>query len=441
MKNFILKIYLVFASALFIQEEAKAQQFFTFYSDDSFLPIPDDAYNGTFSSMAYKELTVSGIPAGMHYVDSKSKITVYHTWAGDLVFKLFDDIGFAMGLMSRPGVEELGDIGDSTAGPGANIDLGGTLIFHDYASVSSEDIAVLGNPVPDNSEVRPSKGAIESSWDTFFDFFGGMTPAQINNTTWYYAIGDAAADDTGHFAWARLELIYDHYCVPRIGSYNVYMSNVTFSDINNTTEDEIVKYPAYYTTAMEYPSANISRGQAYPLSVTFDYTTKMIESYYIYAFFDWNQDGDFDDEGEMFTVVENTVDLIPHTVDITIPESAELGETRMRILLGTNIDTPNPCDEELRGEVEDYTVVVQEAMGIHENSLQKFAVYPNPVKNVLNISSQKAVEKAEIYTTAGQLVLTETHTTQINVSALPAGIYVAKITSDGDVETFKVIKN
>ncbi len=69
-----------------------------------------------------------------------------------------------------------------------------------------------------------------------------------------------------------------------------------------------------------------------------------------------------------------------------------------------------------------------------------FSVYPNPVKDVLNISSQKAVEKVEIYSPAGQLVLMETHKNQINMDALPAGIYMVKVISAKKTETFKVIK-
>ncbi len=82
---------------------------------------------------------------------------------------------------------------------------------------------------------------------------------------------------------------------------------------------------------------------------------------YIYAFIDWNQDLDFNDVGETYTVVASSNLAGPHTLNITTPVTATLGNTRMRIMLSYNDPSANPCISATWGEVEDYTLNVTPA--------------------------------------------------------------------------------
>ncbi|MGB3452853.1 MAG: T9SS type A sorting domain-containing protein [Moheibacter sp.] len=81
-------------------------------------------------------------------------------------------------------------------------------------------------------------------------------------------------------------------------------------------------------------------------------------------------------------------------------------------------------------------------MGVNDMSSFDFAYYPNPVKDVLNIKSQKTVKSVEAYNMAGQQVIsTKTLNGQIDLTSLSAGTYVFKaVLEGGQVETFKVIK-
>ena len=92
----------------------------------------------------------------------------------------------------------------------------------------------------------------------------------------------------------------------------------------------------------------------------------------------------------------------------------------------------------------DMTVTGQcEQLGISDMTSFDFAYYPNPVKDVLNISSGKTIENVTAYNLAGQSVLQSAKVTngQINVSALPAGVYVFRVTlQGGQIETFKIVK-
>jgi hypothetical protein len=84
-----------------------------------------------------------------------------------------------------------------------------------------------------------------------------------------------------------------------------------------------------------------------------------------------------------------------------------------------------------------------EELGISDLSAFDFAYYPNPVKDVLNITSKKEVESVAIYNLAGQAVTSDAKASngQINVSTLQPGTYVFRVTLEGgQVETFKVIK-
>lgn len=79
-------------------------------------------------------------------------------------------------------------------------------------------------------------------------------------------------------------------------------------------------------------------------------------------------------------------------------------------------------------------------MGVNDSELSILSVFPNPVKDILNINSQKNVEKTEVYNLSGQLVLTAKNQTKIDMSSLPAGNYVVRIFSADEVKSIPVIK-
>ena len=70
--------------------------------------------------------------------------------------------------------------------------------------------------------------------------------------------------------------------------------------------------------------------------------------------------------------------------------------------------------------------------GIDEaKDLPSLAVYPNPVKDVLNIATDKPVHSIRIYNVYGTEVAHAADTNSINVSHLPAGVYMVR--ADGKV--------
>jgi predicted extracellular nuclease len=69
---------------------------------------------------------------------------------------------------------------------------------------------------------------------------------------------------------------------------------------------------------------------------------------------------------------------------------------------------------------------------------QNVVMYPNPVKDMLNIYSENNIKTLEIYNMQGQLVLKEGFSSKqnhINISSLPCGIYCLKLRFENNTST------
>ncbi|NNT72944.1 T9SS type A sorting domain-containing protein [Flavobacterium sp. IMCC34852] len=72
-----------------------------------------------------------------------------------------------------------------------------------------------------------------------------------------------------------------------------------------------------------------------------------------------------------------------------------------------------------------------------------FSYYPNPVKNVLNLSYSQAISNVEVYNLLGQKMIANTigaNQGQVDMSNLASGTYIVKVTADNQIKTIKVIK-
>ncbi|WP_051230422.1 peptide-N-glycosidase F-related protein [Epilithonimonas caeni] len=79
-------------------------------------------------------------------------------------------------------------------------------------------------------------------------------------------------------------------------------------------------------------------------------------------------------------------------------------------------------------------------LGTEDIDTKKISIYPNPVKDFININSTAKVKKVSVYNVDGKILL-EDNSTKINLSKLQSGIYLMKIDfADGRSQTQKVIK-
>jgi hypothetical protein len=151
------------------------------------------------------------------------------------------------------------------------------------------------------------------------------------------------------------------YCDP---SYNQnstweYITNVTFSNINNSTGASSSGYANYTSTVA---AANITIGTPYTVSVSIQPDANE----YIYVFIDWNQNGTLDNAGEVYLIASNVGGYGPYTYSITPPATALTGTTRMRVMVDwADWNVGDPCAYwSGYGEIEDYAVNVQSPVTI-----------------------------------------------------------------------------
>jgi hypothetical protein len=91
-----------------------------------------------------------------------------------------------------------------------------------------------------------------------------------------------------------------------------------------------------------------------------------------------------------------------------------------------------------------YTTTVQNVLATSETGKENssISIYPNPVKDVLNIRSRNEIVKAEIYDAAGRIVMAvPVKGNAIGVAGLTKGNYIIKLSSKDKTFTQKFIKN
>ena len=126
-----------------------------------------------------------------------------------------------------------------------------------------------------------------------------------------------------------------------------------------------------------------------------------VEDWTVYI--DWNADGDFDDAGEK-ALIAVTYTSVNYNYSITVPATASIGATRMRVSMRF-YNYPPPCGTFSQGEVEDYT------LNILSGNLCSESYEPNNTKGTANalavntpvlsqISSATDVDWYSFYNTA-----------------------------------------
>lgn len=97
--------------------------------------------------------------------------------------------------------------------------------------------------------------------------------------------------------------------------------------------------------------------------------------------------------------------------------------------------TDNPEDN--------FTLDVTSALATNAFDASNFTYYPNPVKDVLNLTYSETISKVQVMNLLGQEVFTKSinsNQSQVDMSNLPQGTYLVKVTSENQVKTIKVVK-
>ncbi|HBS86719.1 MAG: hypothetical protein A2W91_11875 [Bacteroidetes bacterium GWF2_38_335] len=189
-------------------------------------------------------------------------------------------------------------------------------------------------------------------------------------------------------------------------------------------------------------TTNILQGNTYPITITLGSGYASDQGR---VWIDWNQDGDHLDADEM--VFESTVGVGPYSGNITVPATATLGETVMRIRVwDTSSAGANntPCGDADWGEVEDYNVVVESSgVSVNEMNSVSYLIYPNPAENEVFVNvGNSNVNKIELTDITGKVLMVTEKINDLNkfdLSGKVAGMYFFRIYTDSSVKTHKII--
>ncbi|WP_432672139.1 fibronectin type III domain-containing protein [Flavobacterium sp. SM2513] len=88
-------------------------------------------------------------------------------------------------------------------------------------------------------------------------------------------------------------------------------------------------------------------------------------------------------------------------------------------------------------------IIIQQNLSSNPFEGDSFTAYPNPVKNMLNLSYTQNISDVSVFNLLGQQVLTKSLQAtkgQVDMSHLASGTYLIKVTTGTGVKTLKVIK-
>ena len=194
-------------------------------------------------------------------------------------------------------------------------------------------------------------------------------------------------------------------------------------------------------------STTVTAGSSVDVTLTPGFSGSTYDEYWR-IWIDFNQDGDFDDVGELLGEGNGAGTL---SGTLSIPSSASTGTTRMRVAM-QYFAYPESCGNFFYGEVEDYMIII--GAGFNTSQIDastrpaKVSGRGLPAANGLALSPNPAVDKVQIDYTArekgdlqitlmtatGKAVIvkkkwadTGRNTYDLNTEALPAGVYMLKL--------------
>lgn len=185
-------------------------------------------------------------------------------------------------------------------------------------------------------------------------------------------------------------------------------------------------------------------------------------------YIDYNGDGDFEDAGELVGPMSPQKvwrDPAPtDNMDITVPITATVGTTKMRILggdawvfnddmSGNDPDGPgipaSPCGDINNSSWKDFNIQIEASLGVNDLSKDlQFSAYPNPIKGEsinLRMDVQNQNVNVKLYNITGKLIQevqfeSFNKSERIQLPNLAKGIYLLNVTTENSTFTKKIVK-
>ncbi|WP_298419239.1 reprolysin-like metallopeptidase [uncultured Kordia sp.] len=278
------------------------------------------------------------------------------------------------------------------------------------------------------------------------------TPPSLNlATTYYWRVG--ISNDCVSTVYSSVNSFATQNCTICTSVSNTdYETSTTFVDFGDISRTSAK--PSGYTSYVATDIANVTKEQSYAITVNADtdgnYRTQTK------VWIDWNQNCSFDDPGEEYDLGEADNVANGPTANsgmmIMIPVTALSGTTTMRVATKyterNNIVYPTSCENGADGEVEDYRIDIQNTLAVTDNTIEDFAIWPNPSNgrftvNFTTSSSEKIT--ISVFDIRGRSIFekkydstTTTFNEELNMSSASTGMYMVRV-NDGERVSIKKI--
>jgi hypothetical protein len=174
----------------------------------------------------------------------------------------------------------------------------------------------------------------------------------LNDTDVYSVYIRSNCSDVNISSWSSAVLLYTGYCPASSPGTTYYLTDFsttggTDNITNNNSGLSAGGYGDFSDMAVsQYPGSNFDFSAGFSADQT----------YYLYIWVDWNNDLDFDDDGEQ-VVSTASYQSSPYSGSVAVPEGTPAGDYRMRVR-NSESGVVGPCGSINYGETEDYTLTV-----------------------------------------------------------------------------------
>ena len=244
-------------------------------------------------------------------------------------------------------------------------------------------------------------------------------------------------------------------------SVSTLSNSVSYCSYKGTTSYEWIDYVSFggmtNTTGAnggygDFTSkvATVAKGSTSKIVLSVGYASTTYKEYWS-VWIDFNKNGTFETSERVVAGSASSAGNV--SANVTIPASAQLGQTRMRVAMKDTAQHTTSCGTYNFGEVEDYTVNITSsttrdselvrADKLGNNNALDLIAYPNPSVDFVQVKLASKSDKMtyKIVNTIGRVVQAgRLGSSNINVTNLNTGMYILEVNDGQKVLTTKLLK-
>jgi len=352
-----------------------------------------------------------------------------------------------------------------------------------YTDTATQNVTVNAIPVPSNINVTPGTTTAYIAWDAIDDVTFNVQYRLVGSSTWLtettltnsitlnglilltnyeFQINSDCGSSQSAYSMIQSFMTTDiTYVTPLVSFYpdDFYINSFELVDntassilLNTSNQNEdVMGYSNHTDDGLTIP--DLKQGDAFDINIMLTNTHPWNKTSGHSVWIDFDQNGDFDGVGERVWGTTAGDDLFPHSANasitgtFTVPSSALIGNTRMRVASRTYYTPENPesmsFDANNGGEYEDYTVnITSNTLSTSNFNIEGFALYPNPANDSFTLKLPNATTKditVKLIDLQGRIIQNKTIVKSQNsivfndLNQLNSGVYFVTISDNNRV--------